>query len=470
MYIAITIGPIVDTLSNTRATRELWAASYTFSYLMKEIIRELKKDNTREFIIPFVDEELFKPIKDRVDEKYKLGAGVFPDRIIFKSGEEDTKDIIKTIASDVIRQFGTDIAWYLYPKTENKHKALIAFVEQYFQIDVIQMDLGESPKPILELSEFLNTLELRRCFPVLKTHFLQTFFSWVNNSFLARDAFKEEKHGFDTLLHIATREFKDTPQYKSSLKYCSEHQDDFVKSTENEGADDGSESPPNTQTTLETQSDSTLIQSLAKEFKTKTAGLQFKAIHKYIAVVHSDGDRVGEIIKLIEDGGKFKHSLFSKEMNNFALHAVKKLELYGGMPIYAGGDDLLFFAPVVNGKEDIFHLLKELDEDFSNHFKEFKIPVSQSFGLSIAYYKHPLAEMLDTSRNLLFIEAKSGKKNNIALRLEKHSGSFIATNLHLKDKSTGVFMEILKNHWTVMEQNCFDQLFTNFVKVKSYLI
>ena len=51
-YIAITIGPVVRTLMLTKKTRELWAASYLFSWIMKQLASELRKDPQRVFIMP----------------------------------------------------------------------------------------------------------------------------------------------------------------------------------------------------------------------------------------------------------------------------------------------------------------------------------------------------------------------------------------------------------------------------------
>ena len=55
-YTALTIGPIYKTLANARHTRELWAGSYTFSYLMKQILRKILEDTEieRTFYLPFV--------------------------------------------------------------------------------------------------------------------------------------------------------------------------------------------------------------------------------------------------------------------------------------------------------------------------------------------------------------------------------------------------------------------------------
>ena len=46
-YTGINIGPIVDTLSLARKPKELWAASYMFSYLMERILKAVKDKGLR---------------------------------------------------------------------------------------------------------------------------------------------------------------------------------------------------------------------------------------------------------------------------------------------------------------------------------------------------------------------------------------------------------------------------------------
>ena len=77
-YIAMTIGPIIETISLARKTSEIWAASYLFSYLMKKIVDELRQKDDVTFLIPFTeDEKLF--------EDEDGGVGKFHDRFILQS-------------------------------------------------------------------------------------------------------------------------------------------------------------------------------------------------------------------------------------------------------------------------------------------------------------------------------------------------------------------------------------------------
>ena len=76
-YSAINIGPIIATLGMARKPRELWAASFLFSHLMKCIYAEAEKVNA----------VIISPAKPEID---KNKVGIYPDRIYIK-GEADMK-------------------------------------------------------------------------------------------------------------------------------------------------------------------------------------------------------------------------------------------------------------------------------------------------------------------------------------------------------------------------------------------
>jgi CRISPR-associated protein Cmr2 len=99
---------------------------------------------------------------------------------------------------------------------------------------------------------------------------------------------------------------------------------------------------------------------------------------------------------------------------------------FGGTTIFAGGDDLLFFAPIINKDKTktIFDLCDEIDKNFNIN------KATLSFGIHISYEKFPLYEALEESRNLLFVKAKSEPKNNIAFRVRKHSGQTFQSVVH----------------------------------------
>lgn len=156
---------------------------------------------------------------------------------------------------------------------------------------------------------------------------------------------------------------------------------------------------------------------------------------KYVCIVQADGDNMGTIIQSGKmDTGRRQ---FSENLMKFGKNACETIKGFGGLPIYAGGDDLLFIAPVC-GKDSggtILDLIGKIDELFAQEIKapafaETKDNISKeanpsmSYGISIIYHKYPLYEAWEIARNMLFSKAKDvSGKNAIAVNLRKNSGS-----------------------------------------------
>jgi CRISPR-associated protein Cmr2 len=391
-YIAFTLGPVVKTILQARHTRELWASSYLFSYLVKRILKAIIDNGLKSQILsPYVsDDAYFLPFKEQTNEELKEGAGLFPDRIFFKVEKESDFDVIVKCIDSVFEDFANDVAQYL----KKDEKAVLQYFKSFFHYYLIEKDLGESgTNPILAMSPYLQSVELQTNFVQEEQSYLTDFLDRINNSFLAHEAFGE-KHSFETIVEIATREFQDKEAYKAIRKKRISYTNDSGKEYQQASISD----------------DEDLINQLKKSEKDK-----FKVAHKYIAIVHADGDKITKILETLKDD---ELQEFSLNMKTFALRSVAEIKRVGGISVYAGGDDLLFFTPVVNGKDNVFALCERLNSIFKDIFKEATL----SFGISISYYKHPLYEALKISLEQLFEKAKNEPKNQIALHVQKHSG------------------------------------------------
>lgn len=153
----------------------------------------------------------------------------------------------------------------------------------------------------------------------------------------------------------------------------------------------------------------------------------------YFALVKADGDNLGGVLKSMEgiEGDQVIEEIkgFSEKCFDYAKRAFEKVEKYGGKMIYAGGDDLLFIAPVKNHEETIFHLLSTLNDEFINCFGGFSSKGKRrekkmgfSAGVMICYYKYPLKEALIGVLDQLDKSKEIETKNTISVHFEKHSG------------------------------------------------
>jgi len=306
--------------------------------------------------------------------KLKNGIGLFHDRIIFETTDQaHDMELIKTIF--------TDVKYEIAQLFGSQYKDWFA---QYLQFHAVAFE-AEDGTPILESAQFLDAIECEKTFPVIteKNPFLTVFEADNKNKLIhdkAKEAFKLEEWPF-------------IPSENGSMADMKE--------------------------------------IVGKVKESKRNGPKARKAYSYYAVVQSDGDSFGEYIKKKEKDGKSK--CFSKQCLNFCSTASDLIQNYGGVTIYAGGDDLLFLAPLwenpnspTQSGKNLINLLIDLKTAFQKEFAEGKdAPPTISFGVAIRFYKYPLYEAFDEAYDMLSHHAKSGEKNSIALSLQKHSGQTV---------------------------------------------
>lgn len=443
-YTAISIGPIYKTLAEVKKSRELWGASYLFSYITRTLIEKINKNNS--LILPF-----YPDATNGIDG---LGAGFFADRIIY---EGNLKNEIEAIKNEVFGKLSTESGI----NSKGQRNLPEEYLKNYIRIAVITFTLSvelEAAKKekniVLVANKLLDSAELQE-----KYYQDITDINWraaidnLNGKIFYKKAFESSTNFlFPSLPEIGTDDFR---------KINKEHYQSLVENILYKKPDN-----PKDQNKQDSENQKNFILALKKDEEFKS--LTFRPYHKYVAVVEADGDNIGETIRAIGENAVQIRSL-SKALFNFSKEATEKIIGYGGKPVYSGGDDLLFFAPVASmvdeagnvmpTQKSIFGLLKEIDDVFTQNIVEneklkdlykkdnngnskVKKP-SLSFGISVSYYRFPLNESRDTAHCLLR-KAKEGNKNKICFELRKHSGhSFPVTIDKSKSESYKHFLEFM---------------------------
>ncbi len=226
-----------------------------------------------------------------------------------------------------------------------------------------------------------------------------------------------------------------------------------------------------------------------------TSNLAKIADGKYFAMVQADGDSVGSLLgKLAENGDEEGIRRVSKTLLQLGGDNVTRVKDFGGLPIYFGGDDMLFIAPLkgkMRGSEDgwLFDLLNNMRKIFEKEFKSIQtygLEPTLSFGVVISYYKYPLQLVHEMTVEALLNKAKKAKwandkeKGAVCVVLRKHSGQTNEVLLSCWPEDDGKesvyeqFMELTATpindltlraiHWKVVEQ--FDVVWHLLSKTK----
>ena len=445
-YTILSIGPIYSTMQLADNTRAIWTVSFMFSYLMKETIKELMKVHKKNFLVPTIDNDFKKYLED------KQHIGIFHDRLIIKGDvasdvNKAFYEALEELAEIVVDVFSrTQEENYKYVQLNFDANEVRAFIKNYFQSYIATTEIN-SGNPIIELSKYVDAIEYQpQLAPFEEKEYLYLFFRLTNLGLLQDIAFGDDAQKvtklrcFPSVAEISAWELiKDDIDRWKKEHLCLKIDDaqrlkDRIKN-------------PNDET-------DEIFKVLQKE-----KGEALKPYHKYIAIVHGDGDGFGKYLNKIGNDTD-KIVAFSKNVFNFITAARDKIEEYGGFTVVGSGEDLLFFAPVINDEKNIFTLINEIDDVFKTSFNDPDL--TMSYGISITYYKYPIKEALELSGKALWEHAKKAiwvnrtqnlssidkdllknlpSKNAVHIEIKKHSGQSHALTLR---KDTVLYQNFIK--------------------------
>lgn len=435
-YVGITIGPIFDAISEATKPAALWFASTMFSDLSRRLCFSIQDVFSKD---KNMDLKIYSPFLDCADiNGLQDGVGKYHDRIIFsvKESKENIKkelnQIIDREKGETINIFPVEIFSMKNGELSNDYEKNKKYLKEYLQINYVILNQKDIPEEefekgcLLFLSPYLDGLELMCQMPIDNENnpILRMFFGVgdKSNSYIMKSKL---------MLNTAKKNLCE-PDLGHPESYKG------IRSIES-------------------------ICGFIEKSKLKH--------EKYFAVVNADGDFMGHFLnQLKEENGEV--SQFSECCFEYNKYAVNEIVNFGGLPIYAGGDDLLFLAPIMHGEESIFSLCNMIANEFQNKLscddklKKYTLP-SISFGVSIQYYKYPLYEALKSARELLGYYSKNknwnepitkeeedklsdeekearkrNMKNCICARLIKHSGQ--TSEFIVGNEDVNVLMRILK--------------------------
>ncbi len=478
-YIGLTIGPIIETISNAKQTGELWARSYLFSYIMKNIIKTLivkdrkcnKEENKNEklkdrFILPCIkdiskelnkseDKDIYNKSNEKTNESAQE-VGLFHDRFIFQSEDGDF-NLVKESIDEVIDNIVLEIENYDICKDKSREK-IKANIKDFLKIYYLEihMDLSEKEDKqksqnniIFKVNRALDGLELREKILNNKGMKDNYLLKTLSNKKLKEESFKSHFLSMDAYGEKGKKE-----EYPCLFKIALDEINNADFPNEDE--------------------------DIKKKLRDEKLKDQLIKANEYVAVVQVDGDSMGKMIDTfkIRNGEEdiYKdYKDFSRNLLKYDKKSHEKIKEYDGFTVYAGGDDLLFIAPVIkrntegkskeSGDEksnDIFNLIDGLSDVFNKNInagqdimansdkpKDEEEKPTTSFGVAIVHHKCPLYYALDEARELLFNKAKNYKfngkeKNAIAFKVIKSSGQSFGTVVGKKTESYYQFKNLFK--------------------------
>lgn len=161
----------------------------------------------------------------------------------------------------------------------------------------------------------------------------------------------------------------------------------------------------------------------------------------YGVLLKADGDRMGDLLK--EANGKEQSRAISKALHEFATSVRRTMQDHGGHAIYAGGDDVLAFVPLVKAMKCAKTLAESFAQKMSEVTETLNIKLSQtptlSVGLAIGHFVQPMRQL--RQRAVAAEKYAKGNKeaeprNALAIHLGIRSGHEITWRCCWDDKET----------------------------------
>ena len=439
------IGPVFETIGLVRRPLEIWMASYMYSRIAQIIIRDLNAKKGVEIVSPY------ETPKENRNEMFQgiRGAGTFSDHIIFRA-EDMQRDAVDQMLGDAIDRMYTELSEEIIATIDNMYTELgeeiiatigngdltdckVADCKAYLQKKIYILTHVREAKDSddFPIQEVIAALEKQDRFP----------------PFLA----KEDQNDY-LLRYIDHDALKNSPWAKGNLE------------TKRDGASDASE------------------KVAMGDFGTiaHRSGNRALLLNDYLAVIYSDGDSMGTLNDVLAKTNRNAYNKLSEFIIARTEDNIEYVRKYGAMPIYFGGDDMFFIAPIIGNdpepkdpeardqKISVFDLVERLGERFDAAWKGFDalekkegfpnvqkdgklIVPTLSFGIAISHYKYPFRHMRADCLNALFDVAKrqawSGNraKKAIAIELRKHSGQRSSLALcGYGDKNISAYSAVVK--------------------------
>lgn len=167
------------------------------------------------------------------------------------------------------------------------------------------------------------------------------------------------------------------------------------------------------------------LEAARKRLRALLQELGLGAPGSYYALLHADGDRMGEAIDRQADPGR--HRALSRKLSlEFAQRVGSVVMDLGGGLVYSGGDDVLALLPLHTSLRAAWALAERFRQVMAEFGSNGEAP-SLSVGLAVVHHLEPLQDALDLVRRAERLAKEGGdgeaKRNALCVVYSPRSGA-----------------------------------------------
>lgn len=395
--LVVSIGPVQSFIAAARKTEDLWSGSYILSYLVRKAIEFLYQkgeelDRKVEMVYPAVTRNDLK----NSETQSERDAASLPNRFVtLIEGEPHEVAELARETEEAVRKELIDLC----------HRAICHVFPKKMEKEALFQQAEKQVNSSLEFFWALEKLPNEQSFEDTRNKVEKRLAAVKNN----RSYPPHEQNGLicticgerDALCGEKLDDNDPIGEMRRKLRKTWDNREGSFR--QYEGAEEGEGRIQNGEYLCALCLCKRASRELFNE-KPFPSVLEIALEKKYYAILMMDGDDMGKWVsgeKKLEQyttrNQLDTNREISRRLSRFAKqtvpHIVKK---YGGELIYAGGDDVLAFAPIKN----VLSLARELRKAFSDPERGLDKKATASMGIVIAYYKDPLYRMLNRVRSL----------------------------------------------------------------------
>lgn len=153
----------------------------------------------------------------------------------------------------------------------------------------------------------------------------------------------------------------------------------------------------------------------------------------YYALIQMDGDHVGSILGNTKD--EKQHRNISSTLSSFARDQVPRIveRKHSGRLVYAGGDDLLAFSPLIGLLKMVDSLQDQYRTTVRHHVSDESKPlVTASMGIAIAHHLTPLSLVRQAALDAEQLAKKRYGRDALVVTILRRSGEQTRVGCHWK--------------------------------------
>lgn len=163
-------------------------------------------------------------------------------------------------------------------------------------------------------------------------------------------------------------------------------------------------------------------------------------LRSYYAVLHGDGDSMGDLLDRLAQQGPGAHRQFSRRISQFAAGVRARVGAHSGSLVYAGGDDVVALCPMATAVDLAIELRRHFEETVERWARETvaleRYP-SLTVGVAFVHIQENLQDAVGFAKSLEAMGKREDGKDRLTVGVRPRGGADLAVSMRFRPVAGG---------------------------------